>query len=135
MTQDWIDAYLLAKPGCASDYKAEWEWQRYQVGGKLFAATMQPGPTHAVEYAGRRLISLKCDPAWSEQLRRDNPDILPGFYADKRHWISVDIDGGVPEELLRELIDHSYNLVFGKLTKKLQREIAEAAQPDEPMGA
>ena len=49
---------------------------------------------------------------------------LPGFYADKRHWISVDLDGDVPEELLRELCDHSYNLVFAKLTKKLQREIA-----------
>ena len=96
---DWLDAYLLGMPGATTDYKVEWEWQRYQVGGKMFAATMQPGPQHH-EYAGRRLVSLKCDPAWA------------------------DLDGDVPEQLLRELCDHSYNLVFAKLTKKLQREIA-----------
>lgn len=119
---DWLDTYLLEKPGTAKDYKAEWEWWRYQVGGKMFAATMQPGAEHR-EYAGLRLVSLKCDPIWSEQLRSEHPDILPGFYSNKRHWISVNLDGAVPEELLRELCDHSYNLVFGKLTKKLQREI------------
>lgn len=123
-----IDAHLLAKPGCVKDFKAEWQWWRYLVGGKMFAATMSPGPEYAAAYAGRNLLSLKCDPAWSEQLRAHYADILPGFYADKRHWISVDIDGGVPDELLRELMDHSYNLVFAKLTKKLQREITEAAQ-------
>ena len=127
MKNDWIDPYLLALPGCAKDYKAEWEWQRYQVGGKMFAATMQPGSQPAPEYAGRRLLSLKCDPAWSEQLRGQHPDILPGFYADKRCWISIDLDGAVPEDLLRELCDHSYNLVFAKLTKKLQSEISEQA--------
>lgn len=124
-SHDWLDAHLLAKPGATKDYKVEWEWQRYQVGGKMFAATMRPGPQHR-EYAGRNLVSLKCDPAWSEQLRAEHPDILPGFYADKRCWISVDLDGNVPENLLRELCDHSYNLVFNKLTKKLQRAILDA---------
>ena len=120
----FLDALLRSYPGSIWDYKAEWGWERYQVSGKMFAATMQPGPQYR-EYAGRRLVSLKCDPAWAEQLRAEHPDdILPGFYADKRHWISVDLDGEVPEELLRELCDHSYRLVFAKLTKKVQREIA-----------
>lgn len=122
---DWLDAYLLDKPGAEKDYKAEWEWWRYQVGGKMFAATMQPGQQHR-EYAGRRLLSLKCDPLWSERLRAEHSGILPGFYADKRCWISVDLDGDVSDDLLRELCDHSYNLVFNKLTKKLQREILGA---------
>ena len=56
-------------------------------------------------------------------MRSEHADILPGFYADKRHWISIDLDGTVPDELLYELCDHSYSLVFGKLTKKAQREI------------
>lgn len=122
---EWLDGYLLAKSGATKDYKVEWEWWRYQVGGKMFAATMRPGAQYR-EYAERNLLSLKCDPAWAEQLRAAHPDILPGFYADKRHWISIDLDGDVPEELLRELCDHSYNLVFAKLTKKLQREILKA---------
>ena len=37
---DWLDAYLLGMPGATTDYKVEWEWQRYQVGGKMFAAAM-----------------------------------------------------------------------------------------------
>ena len=124
-SHDWQDAYLQAKPGATKDYKIEWEWWRYQVGGKMFAATMCPGAQYR-KYAGRNLVSLKCDPVWSEQLRAAHPDILPGFYADKRTWISIDLDGDVPEDLLRELCNHSYNLVFNKLTKKLQRAILDA---------
>lgn len=46
---------------------------------------------------------------------------------DKRNWISIDVDSGVPDDLLIELCGHSYELVFSKLTKKLQREIVETA--------
>ena len=66
MARDWIDEHLLGMPGCEKDWKAEWEWWRYQVGGKLFAATMTPGPSYDAAYAGRDLLSLKCDPAWAE---------------------------------------------------------------------
>ncbi len=121
---EWLDAYLLAKTGAVKDYKLEWQWWRYQVGGKLFAATCQPGPEHK-GYDCRELLTLKCDPQRSELLRAEFPDIIPGFYCDKRHWISVFLDGEVPEDVLRDLCDCSYQLVFGKLTKKLQRELLE----------
>lgn len=124
---EWLDAYLLAKTGAVKDYKLEWQWWRYQVGGKLFAATCQPGPEHK-GYDCRELLTLKCDPQRSELLRAEFPDIIPGFYCDKRHWISVFLDGDVPEDVLRDLCDHSYRLVFGKLTKKLQRELLEKAK-------
>ena len=119
---EWLDAYLLSKTGAVKDYKPEWEWWRYQVGGKLFAATCQPGPEHK-GYDCRELLTLKCDPLRSELLRAEFPDIIPGFYCEKRHWISVFLDGEVPEDVLRDLCDTSYRLVFEKLTKKLQREI------------
>lgn len=122
---DGLDAYLLDKMGAEKDYKIEWEWFRYLVGGKMFAATLQPSATHK-EYAGLNLVSLKCDPVWAERLRADYPEaILPGFYMNKRTWNSVNLDGNVPEDLLRQMCDHSYDLVFGTLTKKLQREITE----------
>ena len=89
------------------------------MGGKLFAATMTPGPSYDAAYAGRDLLSLKC----AEALRAEHAGILPGFYADKRHWISVDLGSDVSDELLRELIGHSHALVFSKLTKKAQRAI------------
>ncbi len=42
----WLDEYLLSFPGTVKDYKLEWGWFRYQVGGKMFAATCQPSLTH-----------------------------------------------------------------------------------------
>ena len=124
---EWLDKYLLEKPGAAKDYKLEWGWWRYQVGGKLFAATCQPGPEHK-GYDCRELVTLKCEPLLAEALRAEYPDVIPGFYMDKRNWISVYLDGSLPDEVLRDLCHRSYALVFGKLTRKLQREI-EAGSP------
>lgn len=119
---EWIDALLLAQPGAVKDYKIEWQWDRYLIDGRMFAAYCAPGPEHRA-YAGRRLLTLKCEPARAELLRAEFPAILPGFYTDKRHWVSVDLDGGVPEDVLRELCQDSYRLVLSKLPKKRQREI------------
>ena len=121
---DWLDEYLLAKPGAVKDYKPEWGWWRYQVGGKLFAATCRSGPEHK-GYDGRELLTLKCEPMLAELFRAEYPDVIPGFYMDKRNWNSVFLDGAVPDEVLCDLCDRSYQLVFQKLTKKLQREITE----------
>ena len=94
------------------------------MGGKLFAATCQPGPQYQ-GYDCRELLNLKCNPGLSELLRIEFPDIIPGFYSDKRHWISVFLDGAVPEDVLKDLCDQSYTLVFQSLTKKLQRTLTE----------
>ena len=126
MDHERLDALLQSYPGCTKDFKAEWQWWRYQVGGKMFAATCQPGPEHK-GYDQRELLTLKCEPALAELLRAEYPDIVPGFYTDKRHWISVFLDGAVPDDVLRGLCDRSYALVFGKLTKKLQRAIEAEA--------
>lgn len=123
MSYPWLTEYLLAKTGVTSDFKVEWGWQRYMVGGKLFAATMHVGGQYAAAYAGRDLLNLKCDPLLSELLRREHAEVMPGFYSDKRTWISVDLGGNLSEPLLRQLVDDSYRLVFSKLTKKAQREI------------
>lgn len=119
---EWLDACLLSQAGAAKDFKAEWGWHRYLVDGKMFAATCQPGSEHKVT-AGREIVTLKCDPTISELLRDQYPDIIPGFYCDKRHWISVFLDGGVPDDVLRELCVRSHQLVFSKLAKKKQAEI------------
>lgn len=118
----WLDEYLCSQKGCVKDYKPEWGWDRYQVGGKLFAAVCTPDEKHAV-YGGRELVTLKCEPGFGELMREEYPDILPGFYMDKRCWISVDRNGAVPEDVLKELCRRSYSLIFHKLTKKVQREI------------
>ena len=95
--------------------------------GKLFAAVCSPGPEHKT-YGGHDLINLKCDPARSELLRASYPDILPGFYSDKRTWIACFLDGDLPDELVRQLCADSHRLVLEKLPKYAQREILAARE-------
>lgn len=118
----WLEAYLMSRPGAEQDYKAEWQWQRFLVRGKMYAAICTPGPEHGV-HAGRTMVILKCDPRLAGGLREEYPDIVPGFYSDKRHWNSVYLDGSVPEDLLRDLCGMSYRLVVEKLPKYVQREL------------
>ena len=124
MRYEWLDDYLLSLPGAEKDYKPEWGWFRYMLRGKLFAAVCSPGAEHNT-YGGHDLINLKCDPARAELLRAEYPDILPGFYADKRTWIACFLDGGLPDELLRALCEASHGLVMEKLPKYVQRELME----------
>ena len=123
MRYPWIDEYLMAKPGVTSDLKAEWNWIRYQLGGKLFAAVLLD------EKNGNKpcYINLKLEPAEGEFLRGQYKDIIPGYYSDKRHWNSVLPDGEVPDELLRELLDKSYALVLAGFSKARQRELVSLA--------
>lgn len=120
----WLEDYLMAKPGAEQDFKLEWQWQRYMVRGKLFAAVCTPGQEHR-PHAGRTMVILKCDPRLAEAFRAEYPDIVPGFYSDKRTWNSVYLDGAVPEQVLRDLCDMSYQLVAAKLPKYVQRELTE----------
>lgn len=119
MRYPWLDHYLLAKPGVSKDFKAEWGWYRYQLGGKLFCAVCLDEAREKTVY-----ITLKLDPFHGDQLRQLYPeDILPGYYMNKTHWNSVKADGCVPDELLRELLDEAYSLVLSGLSRKKQQEI------------
>lgn len=117
MPYPWIDDYLLQKPGVTKDLQPDWNWIRYQIGGKLFAAVClddQDQPYY---------ITLKLDPAEGDFLRGQYEDILPGYYMNKTHWNSVRAQGSVPDDLLRNLLDEAYRLVLRVLPKKKQREI------------
>lgn len=128
MKYDWLDRYLLDKPGAEHDYKLEWRWDRYQIRGKLFAAICSPGPEHRT-YGGHTLVNLKCDPRMGELFQAQYPEILPGFYCDKRNWVAVLLDGELPEAVLKDLCDQSYRLVVEKLPKYVQREILGIPKP------
>ncbi len=113
----WIEEYLLAKPGVTKDLQESWNWVRYQVGGKMFAAICLDKENKPY------YINLKLEPAEGEFLRGQYPDIVPGYYSNKRHWNSIVPDGQVPDELMKEMLDKSYMLVLGGLSKKRQQEI------------
>lgn len=117
MRYDWIDEFLLQKKGVAKDLQTDWNWIRYQIGGKMFAAVClneQNEPYY---------ITLKLEPAEGDFLRSQYEDILPGYYMNKMHWNSVKPDGQVPDDLLKDMLDKSYQLVLGGFSKKKQQEL------------
>ena len=124
MKYEWLDEYLLDKPGAEKDYKLEWGWHRYMVRGKMFAAVFSTGEVTDGRYSNHDMVNLKCDPRLAEAFREQYPDILPGYYSDKRLWVSALLDGDLPDVVLRDLCDMSYGLVVSKLPKYVQRELA-----------
>ncbi len=122
MKYEWLDAYLLEKAGAERDFKIEWQWDRYLVRGKMFAATCKPDPKYK-PHNGRTMVILKCDPQLAELFRSEYPDVVPGFYSDKRCWNTVYLDGDVPDDVLKAMCNLSYKLVFEKLPQKVQKEI------------
>lgn len=69
-------------------------------------------------------INLKCDPERSIELREQYAGITPGYHMNKKHWNTVSIHADVPEKLIFELIDHSYNLIVKSLPKRLQNGLS-----------
>ncbi len=116
MKYEWLDDYCRSKKGTEKDYKEEWEATRYMLLGKMFA--MQGNHKD-----GRAIITLKLDPSHGQLLREEYADIIPGYYMNKEHWNSVYLDGKVPEDLLQEMIDESYELILASLSKKARQEI------------
>ena len=75
---------------------------------------------------GEESINLKCDPEKAEELRGEYEGINPGWHMNKRLWNTVSINtSDVSDDLVRELINHSYDLVVKGLTKKAQKELEE----------
>lgn len=68
-------------------------------------------------------VNLKCDPEWAEELREQYEDVQPGYHMSKKHWNTVSTEFGIPHDLILKMIDHSYELVVSKLTKKLKEEL------------
>lgn len=88
----------------------------FKVMGKMFALTDLDLFTS---------INLKCTPEAGVELRERNPAVQPGYHMNKKHWITVQMDGSVPDKLLKSWIVESYNLVAKTLTRS-QKAILDA---------
>lgn len=117
MKYEWIDEFLLSMIGATKDYKEEWEWNRYLIGGKMFAAICKDAS------GNRDIITLKLNPLDGDFLRNQYEDIIPGHYMNKMHWNSIYLDGNVPDAIMKEMIEKSYQLVLSGFSKKRQNEI------------
>lgn len=108
-------AHILSKPGAEETTPFGPDALVYKVCGKMFALTE---PDEFPAY-----LNLKCDPERALELRDRFAAIAPGYHMNKRHWNTVLLDGSLPGTLVRELIDHSYDLVVAGLPKALRESL------------
>ena len=66
-------------------------------------------------------ISLKCEPQLAEQLRAQHPAITAGYHLNKRHWNTIALDGSLPEGMIAEMIEDSYDLIVSRLSSGRRR--------------
>lgn len=101
--------YCLIKPGASEETPFGPDVLVFKVGGKMFAlAALDAVPT---------TVNLKCHPDLALDLRDRYEQVKPGYHMNKKHWNTVEIEGGIPAVELRKMIDHSYQLVVESLPK------------------
>tara|TARA_R110002072_G_scaffold29690_1_gene93533 strand:+ start:1196 stop:1564 length:369 start_codon:yes stop_codon:yes gene_type:complete len=111
--------YCIAKKGVTEHFPFDEVTLVFKVMDKMFALS-------SLEKweKGEETINLKCDPEKAIALREEFEGINSGWHMNKRLWNTVTINtGDVSDDLVRELINHSYDLVVKGLTKKLQKEL------------
>ena len=108
-----------ARPLAVHEHKDAWEADIYTIGKKMFALI-------GTYKDGRPMITLKSDPGRALELRDVYENsIIPGYYSNKKHWNSVFLDTDLELNLIYEMIDASYTLVFKSLTRKERTALEE----------
>lgn len=107
-------SHCLSRKGVTEEFPFGETTLVYKVMGKMFALT-------GIE--NFESVNLKVDPEIGVELRERYPAVQPGYHMNKKHWITIQIDGSVPDKLLRQWIDHSYDLVAAGLTKTQRRAL------------
>lgn len=115
MNIEELREYCIRKPGVSEDFPFDQVTLVFKVMEKMFALTGLDRP--------ELKINLKCDPELAVSLRERYECVNPGYHMNKKHWNTVSIDGSVSANLVKEWIDHSYDLVAKSLTKKKREEL------------
>jgi predicted DNA-binding protein (MmcQ/YjbR family) len=112
--------WCLEQPGAFEDFPFGAEHSVFKVSGKLFA----------ISALGREPleVSLKCEPELAVQLRNTYAAIRPGYHLNKRHWNTVTLDGSLDDQLVRDLVEDSYDLVVSALPRRVRDELGWAPQ-------
>ncbi|MFH0892980.1 MAG: MmcQ/YjbR family DNA-binding protein [Bacteroidota bacterium] len=111
MNIEEIREYCLAKPYVSEGLPFGDDTLVFKVHGKMFALANLDSDLS---------INLKCEPEKAISLREQFPAITPGYHMNKIHWNTLMMDGSLDKNLICELIDHSYELVWNSLPKKLR---------------
>jgi predicted DNA-binding protein (MmcQ/YjbR family) len=112
LTAERLKAICLDQPAAEETFPFSAELSVFKVGGRVFALSALGDPPLR--------ISLKCVPEVAVKLRIEYPAVTGGYHLNKQHWNTVLVDGTVPDDLVREMIEDSYDLVRSKLPKAVR---------------
>jgi predicted DNA-binding protein (MmcQ/YjbR family) len=110
-----LSRWCLQQSGAFEDFPFGPEPSVFKVAGKIFALSA----LHRVPLK----VSVKCEPDLAVELRNSYPAIRPGYHLNKRHWNTITLDGSLPDQLVRDLIEDSYDLVVSGLPKRVREHL------------
>jgi predicted DNA-binding protein (MmcQ/YjbR family) len=119
-----LRAWCLEQSGAAEEFPFGPETSVFKVARKIFAIS-------ALDRAPLQ-VSVKCEPELAVALRRSYPAIHPGYHLNKRHWNTITLDGSLRDQLVRDLIEDSYDLVVSGLPKRVREELGWAPEDERP---
>jgi predicted DNA-binding protein (MmcQ/YjbR family) len=114
MDLEKIREYCLAKLGVTEGFPFDNQTLVFKVGGKMFALIDIENPVS---------VNVKCEPEKAVELREQFHAISPGYHMNKKHWNTIQLNQDLSHQLIVNCLDHSYQLVFQSLSKKIRSEI------------
>jgi predicted DNA-binding protein (MmcQ/YjbR family) len=121
MTRDDILDLCASLPGAVEDYPFGDDVAVFKVGGRMFALVPLDD--------GTVRVNLKCDPELALELRAVYAAVRPGYHQNKRHWNTVELDGSIEDDELRDLVEHSYELVVRGLPRPQRARLSGDSPP------
>lgn len=118
MDIEQLYTYCLHKKGTSTSFPFDENVLVFKVLDKIFALT-----DLTRWEAGDHSINLKCNPQQAMVLRDHYQAIQPAFHMNKKHWNTVTFNQDVPDKMLLELIDHSYECVIQGMTRKQKTQL------------
>ncbi len=121
MTAEHLRKHCLSFRGSEETFPFGPENSVFKAAGKIFALTRLDGDPLRV--------SLKCEPSLAQELRMSHPAVTPGYHLNKRHWNTVLVDGSLPDEVIRDMVEDSYDLVVSRLPRARRRALGWRGDP------
>ena len=121
VTASELRRWCLQQTGAMEEFPFGPETSVFKVAGKIFSlSALDRVPLE---------VSVKCEPELAVALRNSYPAIRPGYHLNKRHWNTIRLDGSLPDELVRDLVEDSYDLVVSALPKRVREQLGWARLP------
>jgi predicted DNA-binding protein (MmcQ/YjbR family) len=135
MDVDTLRSICLGFPGAFEDFPFGPETSVFKVRSAVAGGTRHEAKMFALSAMDplNFSVSLKCEPGLAAQLRAVHPEITGAWHLNKTHWNGVRLDGALPDSMVRDMVEDSYDLVVASLTKKQQQQLGWARLASLPL--